>query len=102
MMEQKAFPKFDKHVNATCFHCVAPIGIQGRPLFYGFPRGAYGMWCGACAWRTYYDTPDTSIKFDKKGDPIDPICSCGCAVPYADWPTQDYSGYKSCPDCGMV
>jgi hypothetical protein len=102
MIEQKAFPKFDKHVNATCFHCAAFIGKQDKPLFYGFPRGAYGMWCHACNWRTYYDTPDATVKFDAKGDPIDSTCSCGCVVPYADWPVQDYSGYQSCPDCGMV
>jgi hypothetical protein len=101
-MSFKTYPKFNKHSAVTCFDCAAPIGKQGKPLRYGFPRGAYGMWCEACKWRTYYDTTDKSVHFDKKGDPIDTVCSCGCNVPYGDWPVQDYSGFHMCPDCGMV
>jgi hypothetical protein len=71
-MQNNIYPKFDAHAAAHCFHCNAPIGHK-KPLFYGFPRGAYGMWCDICKLRTYYDTADTSIKFDAKGDPM-PDC----------------------------
>ena len=100
MTEQKTFPKFEAHAAARCFHCDAAIGQAGKPLFYGFPRGAYGLWCQACKWRTYYDTPDTSVKFDKKGDPLAPTCSCGCTTPRAAWDTSD--GWPRCPDCQFI
>jgi hypothetical protein len=100
VMQQKTFPKFEAHAAARCFHCDAAIGQTGRPLFYGFPAGAYGMWCDACKWRTYYDTTDASIKFDKKGDPLEPTCSCGCTTPVANWDTSD--GWPRCPDCQFI
>ena len=100
-MQQKTFPKFDNHKIVKCFHCEAAIGEFNKPLFYGFPRGAYGMWCEACKWRTFYDTNDVSVKFDKKGDPLTPTCSCGCVTPYDQW-LENESGYKECPDCRMV
>ncbi len=100
VMQQKTFPKFEAHAAARCFHCDAAIGQTGKPLFYGFPAGAYGMWCDACHWRTYYDTDDTSVKFDKKGDPLTPTCSCGCTVPVANWDTSD--GWPRCPDCQFI
>jgi hypothetical protein len=100
-MQQKTFPKFEAHNSVSCFHCDATIGQTEKPLFYGFPNGAYGMWCKACNWRTYYDTADKSIKFDKKGDPLTPTCSCGCVTPYAQW-LENESGYKECPECRGV
>ncbi len=69
-MQQKTFPKFEAHAATRCFHCDVAIGQTEKPLFYGFSAGAYGMWCDACKWRTYYDTADTSVKFDAKGDPL--------------------------------
>ena len=101
LMQQKTFPKFESHASVCCFHCHAPIGKTEKPLFYGFPAGAYGLWCEACKWRTYYDTEDKTVKFDKKGDPLTPTCSCGCVVPYDQW-LENESGYKECPDCRMV
>ena len=101
IMEQTIFPKFNTHLETHCFHCETPIGQTEKPLFYGFPRGAYGMWCGICKMRTYYDTDDKSIKFDKKGDPLKPTCSCGCITPYDQW-IENYSGYRECPECKGV
>ena len=66
-MTQKEFPTYLTHAAAVCFDC---DGHLGAPINYGFPRGRYGAWCDRCKWRTYYDTPDTSIEFDAKGDPI--------------------------------
>ena len=63
----KEFPTYDTHAAAACFDCAGPLRA---PINYGFPRGRYGAWCDRCAWRTYYYTPDASIKFDEKGDPI--------------------------------
>jgi hypothetical protein len=100
VMQQKTFPKFDTHAAARCFHCDAAIGQVGKPLFYGFPAGAYGMWCDACHWRTYYDTDDKSVKFDQKGDPLAPTCSCGCTVPVANWDTSE--GWPRCPECQYI
>jgi hypothetical protein len=69
-MSNKIFPKFEKHNDVHCVHCDEHIGKAEKPLFYGFPRGAYGMWCNICKLRSYYDTEDVSIKFDAKGDPL--------------------------------
>ena len=99
-MQNKPFPTFEKHALATCFECSAPIGVQGKPLFYGFPNGAFALWCSACNWRTYYDTPDKSVKFDAKGDSISPTCECGCTTEKSHWGSRD--GWPECPDCGMV
>jgi len=98
-MQNNTYPKFDTHAAATCFHCAAPIGHE-KPLFYGFPAGAYGIWCDTCKLRTYYDTPDKSVKFDVKGDPLTPTCGCGCTTPRNQWGARD--GWPECPDCGMV
>jgi hypothetical protein len=105
-MQNGIFPKFDTHKAVHCFHCNDHIGnpaIAGYeyPINYGFPRGAFGVWCDRCKLRTYYDTPDKSIKFDKKGDRIEPACLCGCIVDYSQWKTNE-SGWKECPDCQMV
>ena len=98
-MQNKVFPKFDTHAAAHCFHCGQSIGHE-KPLFYGFPAGAYGIWCDTCKLRTYYDTPDKSVKFDAKGDPLAQTCPCGCTAPRDQW-AAEYS-YPQCPDCGMV
>ena len=98
-MQNDTYPKFDTHSAAYCFHCAAHIGHE-KPLFYGFPAGAYGMWCDTCKLRTYYDTGDTSIKFDAKGDPLTPSCSCGCIVPMSQWDKSD--GWPRCPDCQWI
>lgn len=66
-MMQKEFPTYATHGDAVCFDCA---GLIGTPINYGFSRGRYGAWCDRCKWRTCYDTPDTSIQFDVKGDPI--------------------------------
>ena len=100
-MQNNIYPKFDNHSGVHCFHCAAHIGHES-PINYDFPKGRYGMWCKACCLRTYYDTDDKSIKFNHIGDPIKPTCSCGCTVPYGDWPYEEYSGFHMCPDCGMV
>ena len=98
-MQNNIFPKFDTHAAVDCFHCDAPIGHE-KPLFYGFPRGAYGMWCNTCKLRTYYDTADTSIKFDAKGDPLPATCDCGCTIPRDLW--DDSDGWPRCPDCQYI
>jgi hypothetical protein len=100
IMEQKAFPKFEKHSSVECFHCNAHIGHE-IPQNYGFFKGQYGMWCKTCNWRTYYDTEDKSIKFDKQGYQLKPTCACGCVTPYSEW-LENESGYKECPICRMV
>jgi len=96
---QKHYANFDTHAAAECFHCADPIG-HGKPLFYGFPAGAYGMWCDTCKLRTYYDTADKSIKFDTKGDPLPTTCNCGCTTPREQWDTSD--GWPRCPDCQYI
>jgi hypothetical protein len=101
IMEQKAFPKFEKHSCVECFCCNAHIGHE-IPQNYGFAKGSFGMWCDRCKFRTYYDTDDQSIKFDRMGYPLKPTCSCGCTIPYGDWPYEEYSGFHMCPNCGMV
>jgi hypothetical protein len=85
-MQQKTYPQFDAHAHVRCF--------------YGFPAGAFGMWCEACKWRTFYDTGDTSIKFDAKGDPLTTTCSCGCTVPKTQWDNTE--GWPRCPDCQYI
>ena len=99
-MQNNVYPKFEKHSNATCFHCSASIGHE-TPINYGFPKGKYGIWCENCKLRTYYDTDDNTLKFDRKGDVLKPVCSCGCTTPYNEW-IENESGYKECPDCKMV
>jgi len=98
-MQNNIFPQFDTHAAVDCFHCDAPIGHE-KPINYGFPRGAYGMWCNTCKLRTYYDTPDTSIKFDAKGDSLPVTCDCGCTTPRDLWDTSD--GWPRCPDCQYI
>ena len=103
---QKLFTKFDTHKLVHCFHCDSHIGEPTTkgfewPINYDFPIGQYGLWCDKCKLRTYYDTDDKSIKFDKIGDRIKPSCSCGCVVEYSKWDINE-SGYKQCPDCKMV
>jgi hypothetical protein len=98
-MQNNIFPKFDTHAAVDCFHCDAPIGHE-KPINYGFARGAYGMWCNTCKLRTYYDTPDTSIKFDKKGDPLPATCECGCTTPRDQWDSSD--GWPRCPQCQYI
>ena len=98
-MQNDIYPQFDTHTVVDCFHCDAPIGHE-KPLFYGFARGAYGMWCEKCKLRTYYDTGDKSVKFDKKGDPLATTCDCGCTIPRANW--DDSDGWPRCPDCEYI
>jgi len=95
----KIFPNFPSHADVTCFECSDPIG-HGDPINYGFPKGAYGMWCNKCVWRTYYDTHDKSIKLDSKGDRLKPTCSCGCTIPKDKWDNSD--GWSRCPDCQYI
>lgn len=99
-MQNKSYPLFSSHLAALCFHCDAHIGDKGNPINYGFPKGRYGSWCNDCHLRTYYDTDDKSLKFDKKGDVLPQTCSCGCTVPRDEWKTE-YS-YPQCPDCAMI
>jgi len=101
----KTFHTFPTHNDVTCFHCNDPIGQPNHPgyegpLNYGFPKGQFGMWCARCVWRTYYDTPDQSIKFDAKGDRLIPTCSCGCTTPKNLWEVS--MGWPRCPDCEYV
>ena len=98
-MQNNVFPKYEKHVHVDCFHCAAPIGHE-KPLFYGFPAGAYGLWCNTCKLRTYYDTTDVSIRFDAKGDPLAATCDCGCTVPKDQWDNSD--GWPRCPECQYI
>lgn len=99
-MQNGIFPKFEKHSNATCFHCGASIGHES-PINYDFPRGQFGIWCDNCKLRTYYDTDDNTLKFDRIGDVLKPVCSCGCTAPYNEW-LENESGYKECPECRGV
>lgn len=99
-MQNNVYPKFDNHSDVHCFHCNAHIGHE-VPQNYGFPSGAYGMWCEACKLRTYYDTKDQSVKFDKLGYILKPSCACGCVTPYNQW-IENYSGYRECPECKGV
>ena len=104
-MQNGKYPIFTRHLDVTCFHCDMPIGIDPermQPIHYGFPRGAYGMWCESCKLRTYYDTDDKTVSFDAKGDPLPPTCSCGCTVPQSQWDDDQGHGWPRCPDCGMV
>lgn len=98
-MQNNVFPKYEKHLHVNCFHCAAPIGHE-KPLFYGFARGAYGLWCDTCKFRTYYDTADASIRFDPKGDPLPAVCDCGCIVPREQWDNSD--GWPRCPECQYI
>lgn len=99
-MLQVIFPHYASHSDAHCFDCSKPIGKTEKPLFYGFPRGAYGIYCADCRMRTYYDTDDKSIKFDAKGDPLAQSCECGCTVPRDRWDTS--WGWPRCPDCQYI
>ena len=98
-MQNGIYPKYDLHKAVHCFHCNAAIGHE-KPLFYGFPAGAYGLWCDTCKLRTYYDTTDVSIRFDAKGDPLTATCDCGCTVPQDQWDTSD--GWPRCPECQYI
>lgn len=98
-MQKGIYPKYEKHAAVDCFHCAAPIGHE-KPLFYGFPAGAYGLWCDNCKLRTYYDTTDVSIRFDAKGDPLAAACDCGCTVPKDQWDNSD--GWPRCPECQYI
>ena len=98
-MQNNQYPQYEKHSSVNCFHCNESIGHE-KPLFYGFPRGAYGMWCDICKLRSYYDTTDKSVKFDAKGDPLEKTCDCGCTVPKNLW--DDSDGWPRCPDCQYI
>lgn len=98
-MQNGHFPNYETHATVHCFHCETPIGHE-KPLFYGFARGAYGMWCDTCKLRTYYDTVDQSIRFDAKGDPLPTTCDCGCTVPRNQWDSSD--GWPRCPECQYI
>lgn len=99
-MQQNTFQNYATHNDVECFDCAKPIGKTEKPLFYGFPRGAYGVYCADCRMRTYYDTNDKSIKFDAKGDPLEQTCFCGCTIPRDKWDTL--SGWVRCPDCQYI
>lgn len=96
----KTYPRFDSHASVACFSCNAAIGRTEKPLDFGFPNGRYGVYCADCRMRTYYDTDDKSITFNREGNPE--ICSCGCTVPYEQWPIEYEGCYPHCPECGMV
>jgi hypothetical protein len=99
-MNQSVFHTYASHNDVVCFDCSAHIGGKDKPLFYGFPKGAYGVYCADCHMRTYYDTDDKSIAFDRIGNPIEPSCSCGCTIPKDKWDTS--SGWARCPDCQYI
>ena len=99
-MQTKPFPKFKSHLSTICFHCENAIDKKEKPINYGFPYGQFGIWCDLCKLRTYYDTPDQSIKFNAMGDPLLQTCSCGCTTPRNEWLTE-YQ-WPQCPNCAMI
>lgn len=96
---QKNFLEYAKHADVKCFDCDASLGTE-KPIFYGFPRGAYGLYCADCRMRTYYDTEDKSLSFNKMGDVVAPTCGCGCTTPREQWDCS--SGWPRCPVCEYV